>query len=233
MSWCIARLGEDYQWWVDEISDEVHWDVDGLSIIDPKQIAHIVELLDPLRDYDFLTEMFEDAFFTFTIDKKMDNQRLRLRRLADSMLDSDELYFALPDIVDEDKSPYADFLDHITRLRVKMLNDLIDFEQKFTVEELEEEIREEHNNQYLEGTAVHAFKEVTDILEFVPEGFELDEDDKEGKDDEADIEEEFPDIEEDEEEISKDETMTWEDEDEEAEAELESSDDIDDLEDDD
>ena len=26
------RLGEDHNWWVDEVSDPVHWDVDALSI---------------------------------------------------------------------------------------------------------------------------------------------------------------------------------------------------------
>jgi hypothetical protein len=40
LDWCIVRLGEDHNWWVCETSDPVRWDVDGLSIIDPRQVAH-------------------------------------------------------------------------------------------------------------------------------------------------------------------------------------------------
>ena len=53
LDWCIVRLGEDHNWWVSETSDPVRWDVDGLSIIDPRQVAHLIELVDALRDYGF------------------------------------------------------------------------------------------------------------------------------------------------------------------------------------
>ena len=49
LEWCVVRLGEDHNWWVDEVSDPVHWDVDGLSIIDPRQVDHIIELIEPRR----------------------------------------------------------------------------------------------------------------------------------------------------------------------------------------
>ena len=49
LSWCNVRLGDDHNWWVNETSDPVRWDVDGLSIIDPRQVDHIIELIDPLR----------------------------------------------------------------------------------------------------------------------------------------------------------------------------------------
>ena len=39
LEWCIVRLGEDHNWWVTEVSDSVRWDADGLSIIDPRQVA--------------------------------------------------------------------------------------------------------------------------------------------------------------------------------------------------
>ena len=240
LEWCIVRLGEDLNWWVDEISDDVHWDLDGLSIVDPRQWSHIIELLEPLRDYDLKTDLIESAFFAFRIDKKLDDQRLRLVQINESLIESEELLFALPDLVDEDKSPYADFLDHITRLRVKMLNDLIDFERKLTIEELEEEIREEQNAHFLEGQSVHAFKEVTDVLEFVPAGYELDDEDADaGKAPEEQIEDEFPDI--DESEAAEIDESWDEDEDEddaEESADAETDDDavatesLDDLEDD-
>jgi hypothetical protein len=87
--------------------------------------------------------------------------------------------------MDEDKGPYADFLTHISILRVKMLNDLINFTEPFTLDEMEEVLAERYNNDYLEGRRTHFYIEVESILEFVPEGFALDHDikdeDEEGK----------------------------------------------------
>ncbi len=95
-----------------------------------------------------------------------------------------------------------------------MLNDLIDFEQKLTIDEVEEAIREEENNSFIEGKAVHLFNEVTAILDYVPVGWELDEDGKAAVSDVEDIED-FPEIEEeDTSAISKDSSLKW-DEDEE------------------
>lgn len=221
LEWCIARLGEDMNWWVEEISDDINWDVDGLSILDPRQLAHIIDLLDPLRDYDLQSDLFDDAFYKFKIDSKLDDTRLRLARAGGSIIGSEDMVFALPDLVDDERGPYADFLDHITRLRVKLLNDSIEFEQKLTVEELEDEIRERQNADFMEGRAIHVFNELCDILEYVPDGYELDSDDD--KDSSDDDEEDIPDLddeEEDDEKIEEDETMRWdEDEDEEEDEE--------------
>ena len=56
-------------WWVSEISDSIHWDTEGLAIIDPKQFQHIVDLIEPLYDYGFLNEFLDKAFYTFIIEK--------------------------------------------------------------------------------------------------------------------------------------------------------------------
>ncbi|MGB0371206.1 MAG: hypothetical protein ACPGN3_07610 [Opitutales bacterium] len=230
LEWCHVRFGEDMNWWVYEISDNVHWDVDGLSILDPNQVKHVVELLEPLTDYGLKNEYFENAFFSFTIGKDLKDKCLEVSRVHDSILDNDEAIFALPDIMDEEKGPYADFLEHITRLRVKLLNDLIDFKQPFTIEELEEDVRESQNIDYMEGRAIHFFNEITAILEFVPEGFHLDAD---ADDDDAvadptrgveaeELEEDFSDIEEaPDEDIEEDETMRWSEDEEEEESEEE------------
>ncbi|HQU09008.1 MAG: hypothetical protein B7X06_01745 [Verrucomicrobia bacterium 21-51-4] len=224
LEWCIVRLGQDMNWWVKEISDPVHWDVDGLSILDPRQVAHILDLVDPLRDYGYESGYFEAAFFGFKIDKEVDKGIIRLARSTESLLETEDLLFGLPDLLDDEKGTYADFLDHITRCRVKMLNDLIEFEQKLSVEEVEEEIREAQNNAFIEGRATHVFHEVTAILEYIPHGYELDleeEEAPEAEDEDAEAvvidEEEFPDLEE--EEIEEDETMKWEHEEEKKEEE--------------
>lgn len=215
MEWCLARIGEDMNWWVVEVSDPIHWDVDGLGVIDPRQIGYILEQCDALREYGFDPDIVEDAFIPLKISSEEKGDRVRLVQVNESLLEDDNTHFALPDIIDEEKGPYADFLDQITRFRVKMLNDLIEFDENLTVDELEEEIRERQNQEYMEGKAVHPFLEVVAVLEYVPEGYELDDEepaaqkDKDEIDDIPDFEEENP------EKIEEDETMRWDEDDEE------------------
>jgi len=222
ISWLIATLGQDLNWWAKEVSDPIHWDVDALSILDPKQWAYIVDLLDSLREFGLDTDLVEAAFVPMAIDKDMGQQTIRLVKSKESLLDSEEILFALPDIVDDETGPYADLLEHITDLRIKLINDAIDFEQNLTKTELEEELRDDISNIYFEGKAMHVFNELISILEYVPAGYELDGDDdddsprKRGGDD--DIVEDIPDFEDAHESIEEDDTMKW-DEDEEEEEE--------------
>jgi hypothetical protein len=211
LEWCIVRLGEDHNWWVDEVSDAVHWDVDGLSIIDPRQVDHIIELIEPLREYGFNSDVFERAFIPFRITKDLGKGRVRLARTKQPLLESEEKLFALPDIIDEENGPYADFLDHITRLRVKLLNDLLDFEEKLTVDEVEDQLREAQNNDFIEGKAVHLFQEMTAILDFMPEGYGDDDDETEKRSAEDDADD-LPEIEAGEEEkLKNDASLKWDD----------------------
>lgn len=213
LEWCVVRLGEDHNWWVDEVSDPVHWDVDGLSIIDPRQVDHIIELIDPLREYGFDSDLFERAFIPFRIAKDLGKGKVRLSRIKQPLLESEEKLFALPDVIDEENGPYADFLDHITRLRVKLLNELLDLEEKLTVDEIEDQLREAQNNDFIEGKAIHLFSEITAILDFMPAGHgEDDEDSDKGDDDDED---DLPDVEEEEDEKMKnDSSLKWDDDDE-------------------
>lgn len=219
LEWCIVRLGEDHNWWVDEVSDPVHWDVDGLSIIDPRQVNHVIELIEPLREYGFDPDIFERAFIPFRIAKDLGKGKVRLVRTKESLLESEEKLFALPDIIDEENGPYADFLNHITRLRVKLLNDLFDFEEKLTIDEVEDQIREQENNDFIEGKAVHLFSEITAILDFMPAGYGDDDEETGRKRGAAEEEEdELPDIEEEEDERMKnDSSLKWDEDEEEKE----------------
>ena len=214
LEWCIVRLGDDHNWWVAEVSDPVHWDVDGLSIIDPRQVDHIIELIDPLREYGFDPNLFERAFIPFRITKDLGKGRVRLARTKQPLLESEEKLFALPDVIDEENGPYADFLDHITRLRVKLLNDLLDFEEKLTIDEVEDQLREAQNNDFIEGKAVHLFQEITAILDFMPAGHGDDEEESE-KSSAEDEDDDLPEVEEGEEEKLKgDASLKWDDDEE-------------------
>ncbi|HRE06116.1 MAG TPA: hypothetical protein PKX00_10940 [Opitutaceae bacterium] len=217
LDWCNVRLGEDHNWWVDEVSDPVRWDVDGLSIIDPRQVAHLIELVEPLRDYGFDQDVMDAAFIPFRIEKDLGNAKVKLKRVKESIFESDEKLFALPDIVDEENGPYADLLDHLTRCRVKMLNDLFDFEQKLTVDEVEDEIREDQNAEFMEGKAIHSFEELCAILDFAPAGWDSEEEGEEKASVEEGDDEDLPEIdEEDEKVLEGDASLKW-DEDEEKE----------------
>jgi len=216
LDWCVVRLGDDHNWWVAETSDPVRWDVDGLSIVDPRQVQHLIELVDPLRDYGFDQDVFEAAFIPFRIDKDLGSGKVRLKRMKESLFDSEEKLFALPDILDEENGPFADLLDHITRCRVKMLNDLFKFESKLTVDEVEEEIREDQNSSFIQGKAVHCFTELTDILDYMPEGYDSDDEAPVKREDDTD-DEDLPEVdEEDEAKLKNDESLKW-DEDEDGE----------------
>jgi hypothetical protein len=216
LDWSIVRLGDDHNWWVAETSDPVRWDVDGLSIVDPRQLQHLIELVDPLRDYGFDQDIFEAAFIPFRIDKDLGNAKVRLKRVKESLFDSDEKLFGLPDILDEEHGPYADLLDHLTRCRVKMLNDLFNFESKLSVDEVEDEIREDQNSNFMQGQAVHTFDELTAILDYMPAGYDTDEE-APAKAVEEEEDDDLPELDEAEEEkLKNDESLKW-DEDEEAE----------------
>jgi hypothetical protein len=217
LDWCIVRLGEDHNWWVEEVSDPVRWDTDGLSIVDPRQVAHLVELVEPMRDYGFDQDLMELAFIPFRIQKDLGNGRVRLKRVKDSLFESDEKLFALPEILDEENGPYADLLDHLTRCRVKMLNDLFNFESKLTVDEVEDEIREDQNASFIEGKAVHVFEELTAILDYTPAGWEGEEEGERSADEDEEIDDEdLPDVdEEDEEALKNDSSLKWDEDDEE------------------
>jgi len=224
LEWCVVHLGEDLNWWVDETSDDIHWDVDALGIIDPRQLVHVMDLLEALREYGYDPESAENAFFAFRIDKEVKGNKVSLARINESIFETEEQVFALPDMTDEDKGAYADFLDQISKARVKMLNDLIEFDQSFTVDELEESIRERQNADFFDGRAVHPFNEITSILEYVPEGYELDTDEEGAPADESeDGLEGIPDFEEDE-SIVEDETMHWDEDEKESDAIAEDAD---------
>ena len=219
LDWCVVRLGEDHNWWVTEVSDPVRWDVDGLSIVDPRQVDHLIDSVEPLRDYGFDEDLLDAAFITFRIDKDLGKGKVRLKRVKDSIFDTDEKLFTLPNIVDDENGPYADLLDHLTRCRVKLLNDIIDFESPLSVDEVEDEIREDQNASFIEGKAVHSFDELTAILDYTPAGFESDDDDDDDDDDEDDIDDaDLPDIdEEDEKTLKGDSSLKWDEDDEEEE----------------
>jgi hypothetical protein len=221
LDWCIVRIGEDKKWWIDSISDNENWDADNLGIIDPKQFLHINELLDSMTEFGLDSQLVDDAFFTFAIDKELDDGLIKLVRVRDSLLKAEDMLFALPDVLNEEKGPYADFLNHVSEKRVSMLNELIDFVEPYTQEEMEEVLAEKQNNDFLEGRRSHFSDELFSILEFVPDGFAIDEDledetekSKDADEDYSDLEKDLIEVSEKEEKLLPDSDLKWDEEEE-------------------
>jgi hypothetical protein len=219
LDWCIVRLGENENWWVDSISDHENWDVDDLGIIDPKQFLHFSELLDSMTEFGLESQMIDEAFFTFAIDEELKGGLVKLSRVRDSLLKAEDMLFALPDVLDEEKGPYSDFLNHVIKIRVSMLNELIEFAEPYKQEEMEKVLAEKQNNDFLGGQRSHFSDELLAILEFVPEGFAIDadlEDDPEkannATEDYSDLETNLIEVSDKEEKLLPDEDLKWEEE---------------------
>lgn len=173
IEWCIAELRNDFKWWVKKVSNDAHIDIDYSSIIDPRQFEHIIELVAPLQDYGFRNDLLESAFLKFRIMAEMANNQIKLEFTTSKVLASEEPLFLLPNIIADNEGPYAEFIDHIIRIRVKLLNDLIDFKVPVNNDEIEEAIRERYQEKYMEGNNIHVFDEIVDILEYTPAGYDV------------------------------------------------------------
>jgi hypothetical protein len=105
-----------------------------------------------------------------------------------------------------------------------MLNDLFKFESKLSVDEVEDELREDQNSSFIQGKAVHCFDELTAILDYMPAGYDADEEAPvKGVEDESD-DDDLPELDEEEEaKLKNDESLKW-DEDEKDEDESEEKD---------
>ncbi|MDR1173525.1 MAG: hypothetical protein LBK24_01885 [Puniceicoccales bacterium] len=184
--WCIVRLGDDYNWWVHEASDDTFCDTE-LGILDPKQIEHMTDLLDQLKQYGLDDEVVNGAFIPYVIDREMAKEMLRLYEVKDNILSPRERIFCLPNSSGEQEGMFAEFIDHIMALRIKLLNASFDFKQPLNLEEVEDILHAEQQERYIAGIRTHAFDEIMSILDYVPAGYSLDADIEDEDEDKEDI----------------------------------------------
>jgi hypothetical protein len=173
IEWCIAKLKNDYKWWLEKTSNDTNIDSDYTGIIDPRQFEHLIELTLPLFDYGLRNEILDGAFLKFRILAELPDNRVKLEFTPMKTHTSEELLFLLPNNTADNEGPYAEFIDHLIRLRVKLLNDSIDFKVPINTEEIEETLRERYQERYIEGNNVHVFDEIVDILEYTPDGYDI------------------------------------------------------------
>jgi hypothetical protein len=173
IEWCIAKLKNDYKWWLEKTSNDMHIDSDYAGIVDPRQFEYLIELTLPLFDYGLRNEILEGAFLKFRILAELPDNRVKLEFTPTKTHVSEEPLFLLPNNTADNEGPYAEFIDHLIRLRVKLLNDSIDFKVPINTEEIEETLRERYQERYIEGDNVHVFDEIVDILEYTPDGYDI------------------------------------------------------------
>lgn len=177
--WCNIRLGGDLNWWCTEFNVPVQWDrFDSVSVIDPRQVAYMLEKIEEMRDYGLDESIVEAAFFTFQIESVSPaDKTAHLVRVNESILGASEetakTLFALPRSLDDADPGYENFLNHIARLRVDYINDRLDSADKILQSELEDQVRAEGNQLTIEGRSLHVFREILSILEFKPAGYEF------------------------------------------------------------
>ena len=155
-----VRLGEDFNWWVDS-ADEAGPHPRG--VLDPRQVAHLLQALDPYRAYGYRPQQFADAFHTYRIDAEIAEGVLRLAATEDR----DEV-FALPDLGAEDDGPYFDLLDVISAAHIRKLNATHHYVIPATEEEMTEELDALDADRYFSEETIHAFDEITELLEWSP-----------------------------------------------------------------
>ena len=154
----VARLGEDYNWWVEQNSE----DSKLRGIIDPRQVAHLREALDAYRTFGLSQEQFDDAFTFYTLDSELDEGQVRLSRGEGSET------FALPVIDDEGDGPYFDFFDALAAARIRKLNATHKYKKKCTEDEMFAELEALDAERYFSAETIHCFDQLNEILEWSP-----------------------------------------------------------------
>jgi hypothetical protein len=124
-------------------------------------------------EYGLRNEIIEGAFLKFRIASELQNKQAKLEFTTMKALSSEEPLFLLPNVISDNEGPYAEFIDHIIRLRVKLLNDLIDFKVPIDMEEIEESMREKYQEKYTDGNNIYIFDEIVDILEYISAGYDV------------------------------------------------------------
>jgi hypothetical protein len=183
-AWCIAHLGSEGNWWIKEVSEDRNWDFDVPSLLSPEQIKQFLkQSKTELEPYGISADDWNKAFYRFRVDKRLNDGCVRLVRtverlkIEESQKASEESkaepLFALPNEVEEDCHPYVDFLDKLIKARTALLNDHINFVRKLSADEVKEMLDDAHRSLYFEGASLHVFREISDILNYVPSGFEI------------------------------------------------------------
>jgi hypothetical protein len=158
-----VRLGDDFNWWIDS-TDEDEPTPHARGVLDPRQVAHIVETLDEYRPYGYRPDQLTAAFQAYRVDAEISEGVLRLAATDDF---GDEA-FALPVTGDDETGAYYEFLDALAAARIRKLNKTHHYGRDCTTDEMLDELQALDSDRYFSDETIHVFHEITEILEWSP-----------------------------------------------------------------
>jgi hypothetical protein len=166
--WIVVRLGEDSNWWLDQMSAAFQPGGERRGVLDPRQISHLLEMLGEYRPYGLRKQQLADAFQLFTFESEIAEGCLRLTAADESIFSTTTEMFALPLIEEEGQGPYYDFLDALSAARIRRLNATHHYVQECTELEMYEELNALDTDRYYSSETIHIFDEINEILEWSP-----------------------------------------------------------------
>jgi hypothetical protein len=166
--WIIARPGEDLNWWLGEAHSDVYSGDAEHGLLDPRQIAYLMELLDEYQPHGYRRELLKAAFQLFEVESELDDDRLRLAPVDRDISESGEQLFALPLLGESETGAYHEFLDVITAARIRKLNATHHYARACTDLEMQEELDALDRDRYFMSENIHCFDEINKILQWSP-----------------------------------------------------------------
>jgi hypothetical protein len=174
----VVRLGDDQNWWVEEVSDDIYWGREALGVLDPQQVRYVTDALEKYRPDGYRRTQFQEAFQAWRVERQLEEGLLRLVPTDESFFDEGAQLFALPDapltLEDEleQSSRFLDFMEALEHLRIKHLNRTHHYAHDVDEFEMEDELRMVDADRYFAGDALHVFEEIREVLEWAPEEWE-------------------------------------------------------------
>ena len=161
-AWLIAKLEEDLNWWVAETSDERSGESAPRGLLDPRQVAHLVGVLEDYQEHGLPDSLLTGAFHVYSAETELSDGRLRLTASDDNILNTGSELFALP------APGYEEFLDALSAAHIRRLNATHHFAHRCTEEEMFAELDLVDTDRYFSADQIHAFDELNEIIEWNP-----------------------------------------------------------------
>jgi hypothetical protein len=167
LKWIVAHLGDDMNWWLEQTSGEMKENDEVVGVLDPRQVAHLVEALDEYRASGLKKQMAA-AFQVFAIESEVNEGLLRLRVADETIISVRSDLFALPRVTGDGEGPYYEFLDALGAAHIRRLNETHHYVQPCTEDDMYEELNAIDSNRYFSNESIHAFDQINEILQWNP-----------------------------------------------------------------
>jgi hypothetical protein len=168
LQWVVAKLGEDFNWWLKETSVETADEIALTGVLDPRQVAHLRQVLVEYRSHGLRPEKLRNAFQMFALESEITDGQARLTPVG-LPFDSDEPdLFALPVHDKEGEGAYGGFLDVLSAAHIRKLNAMHHYVQPCSADEMDEELDAMDSDRYFSAEIIHPFDEINEILEWSP-----------------------------------------------------------------